>query len=89
MKNGRTAAGATAGWSILKAVAAAWLRGCRRVHEAGDVKPLALSGGGTMEMVRCPSGTFPMENPDTEGGRYEDETQHPVAPTTGFGRVQP
>ena len=36
----------------------------------------------------CPPGTFMMGSPDTEEGRYDDETQHQVTPTKGFWMLE-
>ena len=52
--------------------------------KTGDVKIITLPGGAKMEMIWCGPGTFMMGSPNTEGGRFEDETIHPVKLTKGF-----
>ena len=51
---------------------------------AGPTKTITLPGGATMEMVRCPAGSFSMGSPPGETGRDDDETQHRVTLTEGF-----
>ena len=66
-------------------------------RRAGETATIALPGGATMEMVWCPATTsvewkrisggkdyFLMGSPETEKGRYDDETQHRVRLTKGF-----
>ncbi len=50
----------------------------------GDTKTITLPGGATMEMVWCPPRSFMMGSPESEEGRYDDETQHHVTLTEGF-----
>jgi len=52
--------------------------------KTGDVKMITLPGGAKMEMIWCGPGTFMMGSPNTEPGRFEDETIHPVKLTKGF-----
>ena len=52
--------------------------------KTGDVKIITLPGGAKMEMIWCGPGTFMMGSPNTEEGRFEDETIHPVKLTKGF-----
>ena len=43
-----------------------------------------LAEGVTLEMMRCPAGTFRMGSPTTEKGRSLDETQHSVTISKDF-----
>jgi formylglycine-generating enzyme required for sulfatase activity len=49
-----------------------------------DVLTFTLAEGVTLEMRRCPAGTFQMGSPTTENGRYNNETQHSVTISKDF-----
>jgi len=53
-------------------------------RKSGETKVITLPGGATMEMVWCAPGKFPMGSPETERGRFNDETQREVSLTKGF-----
>ena len=50
----------------------------------GDTKTITLPGGATMEMVYVAPGSFLMGSPESEKGRFGNETQHPVTLTKGY-----
>ena len=52
--------------------------------QAGDVKAITLPGGVAMVMVYVAPGSFMMGSPETEEGRYNNETQHRVTLTEGY-----
>jgi formylglycine-generating enzyme required for sulfatase activity len=58
----------------------------RKAREAGVpvAKEVQLPSGEVIRMVYIPPGTFEMGSPETEEGRYDDETQHRVTLTNGF-----
>ncbi len=49
-----------------------------------DTLTFTLAEGVTLEMKRCPAGTFTMGSPTTENGRDDDETQHSVTISKDF-----
>ena len=49
-----------------------------------DTLTFTLAEGVTLEMKRCPAGTFTMGSPTTENGRFDDETQHSVTISKDF-----
>ena len=51
---------------------------------AGDTKTFTLPGGVEMEMVYVAPGSFTMGSPESEEGRWDNETQHRVTLTKGF-----
>ena len=50
----------------------------------GETRTLTLPGGAKMEMIYVAPGGFTMGSPESEEGRYNDETQHRVTLTNGF-----
>ncbi len=50
----------------------------------GETRTLTLPGGAKMEMIYVAPGGFTMGSPESEEGRYNDETQHHVTLTKGF-----
>ena len=50
----------------------------------GDVQSVDLGGGVKLDLVWCPAGTFEMGSPESEEGRYKNETRHRVTLTKGF-----
>ena len=52
--------------------------------KTGDTKTLALPDGVKMEMVYVAPGSFTMGSPESEDGRFDDETQHRVTLTKGY-----
>ena len=54
---------------------------------AGTVKSLAIKGA-PYNFRYCPAGTFTMGSPESESGRYSDETQHEVRLTRGFWMLE-
>ncbi len=52
--------------------------------KAGDTKTFTLPGGVEMEMVYVAPGSFTMGSPESEEGRYNNETPHRVMLTKGF-----
>ena len=50
----------------------------------GTVKTLILPGGAKMDMIYVAPGSFMMGGPESEKGRYKDETLHRVTLTKGF-----
>lgn len=51
---------------------------------AGDTQTFTLPGGVEMEMVYVAPGSFTMGSPESEEGRWDNETQHRVTLTKGF-----
>ena len=52
--------------------------------KAGDTKTFTLPGGVEMEMVYVEPGSFTMGSPESEEGRWKNETPHRVTLTKGF-----
>ena len=53
-------------------------------HSLGECKNIMLPGGVKMKMIWCPPGEFLMGSPESEKGRFDNETQHRVMLTKGF-----
>ncbi|HYF52353.1 MAG TPA: bifunctional serine/threonine-protein kinase/formylglycine-generating enzyme family protein [Planctomycetota bacterium] len=63
---------------LLKQAKDASARGDSAAALNGPTVTLDLGNGVTMELVRCPAGTFQMGSPPTEKGRAGNEVQHAV-----------
>ena len=50
----------------------------------GSTKTITLPGGVKMDMVWCPAGSFIVGSPESDEGRWDNETQHRVTLTEGF-----
>ncbi len=49
-----------------------------------SIERVILPENTPLYLIACPAGTFQMGSPDSEQGRYGDETQHAVTLTKGF-----
>ena len=50
----------------------------------GESRPLTLPGGVEMEMIYVAPGSFMMGSPESEEGRFDNESQHRVTLTKGY-----
>ena len=56
----------------------------REAPRNGECRTLTLPGGVKMEMIYVAPGSFTMGSPETEDGRFDNETQHRVTLTKGY-----
>ena len=72
---------------ITSALSAACLHAAespKSVRRSGETRTIDLPGGAKMEMIWCAPGKFLMGSPESEEGRFSDETLHEVTLTKGF-----